>query len=117
MCHAVQVLSKNVHGELAYCENCKKFQLSFNNLYLEFTDEELLNFDTYLTNIDVDYWDCKFAKSAKKRVIPIYTMQKNLSLVFTKQEFDALQDLVRLNKKEPQASLTVLDIDYTLLLN
>ncbi|MDC7996441.1 DUF6686 family protein [Gilvibacter sediminis] len=117
MCHSVKVLTKNVNGELAYCENCRKFQLTFNNLYMEFNDEELLNFETYLTNINVDYWDCQYENSTRKRIIPIHTMQKNLSLVFSKQEFDALQELVCLKNKEPQDSLTVLDIDYTLLLN
>ncbi|NQX76634.1 MAG: hypothetical protein HRT75_02760 [Gilvibacter sp.] len=91
--------------------------MTFNNLLLEFNDEELLNFETYLTNINVDYWDCQNRQTAVKRIIPIYTMQKNLRLVFSKQEFDALQDLVCLKNKEPQDSLTVLDIDYTLLLN
>lgn len=117
MCKQVQVLSKNCNGQLAYCENCKKFQLSFNNLYLEFSDEELLNFETYLDNINVEYWSCKYEQSNVKRVIPIGTMQNNLSLVFDKQEFESLKDLVRIQKIKPQAELTVLDIDYTLFLN
>jgi hypothetical protein len=44
-------------------------------------------------------------------------MQQNLTMMFNKQELQALKDLIFKKTKRAEDSLTVLDIDYTLFLN
>lgn len=44
-------------------------------------------------------------------------MQENLSMIFNKQELKSLKDLIFQNTIRSNEKISVLDIDYTLLLN
>ncbi len=73
MCHQIKTLAKNCNGQLCYCDTCKKYYLTFNNIYLEFTDGELKAFQKYVRGIEIDYWERKYNQMIIKRKIPIHT--------------------------------------------
>ncbi len=117
MCHTIKTLAKNGMGKLSCCDTCQVFFLQFNNLFIEFTDKELATFQEYLTNMDVEYWECKNQCKVMKRRIPITTLQKNLVLMFNQQEFAALKDLVFRNTTKPDHTLSISEIDHLFILN
>lgn len=88
------IISKNSNGELSYCQNCKVFDLTFNNILIELTPKELINFQKLVKNIDVEYWDSHFNRKYVKRNIPIVTCQQNLILIFSFQELLSLKELI-----------------------
>ena len=117
MCHKVKTIAKNSCGQLSFCEACRTYHLTFNNLYIEFTPKGMCSFQKFVEAIEVDYWEDKYDGMVTKRTIPIQTMQQNLTMMFNKQELQALKDLIFKKTKRADDSLTVLDIDYTLFLN
>jgi hypothetical protein len=117
MCHQVKTIAKNCNGQLSYCENCKVYHLTFNNIYIEFTKKELMSFQKFVKDIEVEYWETKYDRMVMKRKIPIQTMQQNLSMMFNRQELESLQELILQRTKKPFNNLSVLDIDYTFFLN
>ena len=117
MCEQIITLAKNYNGQLSYCEDCRVYHFTFNNIYIEFTKKELQLFKKYVSNIEVEYWETKNKTIIIKRKIPIGTMQENLSMIFNKQELKSLKDLIFQNTIRSNEKISVLDIDYTLLLN
>ena len=117
MCHSFIILSKNEDGRLLYCRTCKVYQLYFNNLYLELSQRELETFKSYLSEIDIHFWESCPNRAALKRRIPIPTMQRNLILTFCKQELQSLKDIVFENTISPDRSITASEIDYHQILN
>lgn len=117
MCHQVKTIAKNCDGELSYCAHCKIYHLTFNNIYIEFTDKELVSFQKFIIDIEVEYWETKYDRMVMKRKIPIQTKQQNLSMMFNRQELQSLQELVTQQTKKPFNNLSVLEIDYTFFLN
>ncbi|MFB1027476.1 MAG: hypothetical protein QMC27_05925 [Flavobacteriaceae bacterium] len=117
MCEQIITLAKNYNGQLPYCEDCRVYHFTFNNIYIEFTKKELKLFKKYVSNIEVEYWETKNKTMIIKRKIPIGTMQENLSMIFNKQELKSLKDLIFQNTIRSNEKISVLDIDYTLLLN
>jgi len=117
MCEQITTLAKNYNGQLSYCKDCRVYHFTFNNIYIEFTKKELKLFKKYVSNIEVEYWETKNENMIIKRRIPIGTMQENLSMIFNKQELKSLKDLLFQNTKRFNEKISVLDIDYTLLLN
>ncbi|NAS30021.1 hypothetical protein GTQ40_03470 [Flavobacteriaceae bacterium R38] len=117
MCHQVYTIAKNFHGELSICKSCNIYHLSFNNLYFEFTIEEMHNFKKYVHDIEVEYWETKYEGTVMKRKIPILTTQQNLLLIFDKQEINALKDLIFEKTVKSFDALSVSDVDYIYFLN
>ncbi|MEC3906161.1 DUF6686 family protein [Tamlana sp. 2201CG12-4] len=118
MCHNVKTLSKVKCGELSLCCQCSIYHLEFNNIYLEFNSNAFEQFKTYVLDIDMDYWECKYASSRIKRKIPIPSMQQNLVLVFIREEIRELQRLLSTSVTEVfNLYLNSNDIDYKLILN
>lgn len=117
MCHQIKIIAKNCNGQLSFCEGCKVYHLTFNNIYIEFIKKELKAFQQYVDSIEVEYWETKYDRMVINRKIPIGTMQQNLSMMFNRQELESLKDLIFWDTKKPNESLTVLDIDYALFLN
>lgn len=117
MCNEIKILAKNVYGTISFCENCKVYHINFTNFYIELNKEDLEVFKRYISEIDVDYWETKYDAIPIKRKIVVSTIQNNLSLLFDRSEFDAFKNLLYLKTKTVKDNLTVLDIDYTLLLN
>ncbi|GAB1856511.1 hypothetical protein MHTCC0001_13460 [Flavobacteriaceae bacterium MHTCC 0001] len=115
MCH--QVIAKNYNGHLAFCKSCNTYNLLFNNISIEFNEKELFAFQKFVGELEVDYWLERYDRTATKRKIPIQTLQQNLILVFNRQEFASLKDLVLQKTKKPFSQLSVLDVDYIFFLN
>lgn len=117
MCSQIITLSKNCDGQLSYCKICNIYQLVFNNIYIEFFEKEIESFKIFLESIEVKYWETKYDSMVIKRKIPINTLQKNLSLMFNRQELESLKRLISQNTKKPFNILSIVDIDYTCHLN
>ncbi len=97
------------------CTKCKHFHLTFNNIFFEFNQEELDQFKDYLFAIDIDYWEDQYP--CPKRNIPVPSLQKNLILVFNRQEIAELKQLFSGYSYQKFKNITLDDIDYTLVLN
>ena len=117
MCHNIKIISKVRNGELSLCMKCNVYHLSFNNLFFEFSTEELNNFKGYIFKLEVDYWEHKYEYSKIKRKIPIPSMQQNLFLMFDRYEIEELKTLFSNQKRGSFTLLNVDNIDYTYVLN
>lgn len=116
MCKNSKIISSTKNGELLLCNGCKRYGLTFNNIFLQFNKKELKKFKNHINNIDVDYWLDFYAQSTKIRKIPVSTKQYNIWIFFTEEEFEELK-LILLLKKKTNDNLSVCDISYTLILN
>lgn len=118
MCeNKVKIISKVKSGQLSFCKACGNYHLEFNNIFLEFNQEEFEQFKLYITGIDVDYWERRYNCSNTERKIPIPTVQKKLLLVFNNLEIRELQLLFSGFSIKYTNTLNLCDIDYTLILN
>ncbi|OBQ55151.1 hypothetical protein VQ01_10280 [Tamlana sp. s12] len=94
------------------------YHLEFNNIYLELSEGEFQQFKDYVEDIEIDYWEHRYACAKVRRKIPIPSMQPNLVLMFRRQEINELKKLLNFSYIEVfERTLYVSDIDYTLILN
>ena len=115
---SIKVLSKVRSGELSFCMQCQVYHLQFNNIYLELSEQEFQQFREYILNIEIDYWEHKYACATMKRKIPINSLQPNLVLMFKRQEVNELQTLFSGDIEDVfDNNLDISEIDYTLILN
>ncbi len=117
MCHQVKTIAKNCNGQLSFCENCKVYHLTFNNLYIEFTQEEMKAFQNVVEAVEIEYWGMRYEGVAMKRKIVINTMQQNLSMMFNRQELASLRSLIMETTVKPFCELSVQEIDYLFFYN
>lgn len=118
MCYGIKTLSKGKSGELSLCTQCGIYHLEFNNIYLEFNKKEFEQFKAYILDIEIDYWECKYASAKVKRKIPIPSMQQNLVLMFKRQEIKELQMLLTTSVQDVfNSCISITDIDYKFILN
>jgi len=118
MCNRIKTLSKVKSGELSICCHCKIYHLEFNNIYLELNPDEFEKFKSYILDIEMDYWEQKYATAKVKRKIPIPSMQQNLVLMLKRQEIRELQFLLTTSTINPSNEyLNISNIDYKLILN
>ncbi|KAA5823669.1 hypothetical protein FPF71_13305 [Algibacter amylolyticus] len=118
MCTKIKVLSKVKSGELYLCCQCEIYHLEFNNIYLELNKKEFKQFKSYILDLEIEYWQIKYASARVKRKIPIPSMQHNLVLMFNSQEILELKHLFSTTSNHVfTKNLTTKDIDYTLILN
>lgn len=118
MCRdSIKILSRVPSGELSFCSECRVFHLEFNNIYLELKQSDFKQFKDFIINIEIDYWENKYACSKVQRKIPIPSMQPNLVLMFKREEIKELQSLFNLENRAEISVLNLGDIDYTFILN
>ncbi|WP_308993658.1 DUF6686 family protein [Mariniflexile litorale] len=117
MCHDLKTLAKVKSGELAFCETCNIYHLEFNNIYCELSAIHFKKLKTYVQEIDIDYWEQKYAYTNIKRKIPITTACQNIVLMFNRQEVEELKALFYNKSKGQEYYLGVDDIDYMCVLN
>ena len=117
MCHNITTISKIRSGELSKCIRCNVYHLEFNNLFFEFGLNELKRFRKYLFDLDIDYWETKYACPKRKRKIPVPSTQRNLILMFNRREIEELKSLFCKKNDIYGTLLNIEDIDYTFLLN
>tara|TARA_B100000767_G_scaffold121000_1_gene115392 strand:+ start:12770 stop:13111 length:342 start_codon:yes stop_codon:yes gene_type:complete len=112
MCFRVKNINTNDKGQLSYCENCKIFHLIFNNLYIDFTPNELISFQNVIEKIECEYWETRHNEIFIKRKIPVQTSQPNLCMIFNRDELDSLKDLINCAGTNLFNILSSLDINY-----
>lgn len=117
MCQNVIPIAQTKEGRLSLCTTCKLYNLTFNNILLEFTKDEFLTFQNYIKGIEMDYWEERYSENVLARKIPIQTIQSNLFLMFTRHEIACLKKLVLLNENGTYEYIRFKNIDYNLLLN
>ena len=105
----IKVINRTKSGILKQCSSCEKFNVTFNNIFLELTEIELENFKKYLNLTDVDYWENEYGIMNSK-AIPIPTNQHNLILVFNRLEFEEFKILLDFNEDIDFKSLSSSEI-------
>lgn len=89
----IKLVNKTKSGMIRKCSSCEKFNITFNNIFLELTQSELSNFKNYLEQTEIEYWENEYGIMNSK-AIPIPTNQHNLILVFNRAEFEELKTLL-----------------------
>ena len=89
----IKLVNKTKSGMIRKCSSCEKFNITFNNIFLELTQSELSNFKNYLELTEIEYWENEYGIMNSK-AIPIPTNQHNLILVFNRAEFEELKTLL-----------------------
>lgn len=89
----IKLVNKTRSGMVRKCSSCEKFNITFNNIFLELTESELSNFKNYLELTEIEYWENEYGIMNLK-AIPIPTNQHNLILVFNRVEFEELKTLL-----------------------
>ena len=112
----IKLLCRTQNGIIRYCYYCKKYNVAFNNIYLELSKKELDNFKSYINMTDVNYWESEYGLMNNKS-IPIPTAQNNLMLVFNRQEFYELKRLLNHDKNFEYKPLSYNDIEGKILSN
>ncbi len=117
MCGNVNVVRKNFFGELCYCKSHSLFHLSFANILIELTHEELMAFHLVVKEIDIEYWSNLSINNNHKRKYPINTSQQNLVLIFDLNELYALRELVLIGSSNCKECISPVDIGLPISLN
>lgn len=115
MCCNYIKIQETQNGLLIYMRGCKKFQLSFKNLYFSLDKFELDEFLKFLKKIDINYWEKEYENSIYEKKIPIPTIQKNLIILMDRYEIKELITLLDYNTKDE--FLSVQQIKYTIHYN
>jgi len=97
MCKSIRIISQSRYGQLSKCEKCNSFNLTYNNILFEFTNEEFENFKRFLNALELESCKKRYNISYRRRNIPVQTYQQNLFLVFSSKEIKELMKLVAIN--------------------
>jgi hypothetical protein len=117
MCQKSKIISSVKNGELSMCKGCNNYSLTFNNIFFQFDKNQLLQFRTHVSQIDIDYWLAYSSCETQRRKIPIQTLNKSLILVFDFFEINELKKLLGIYKLDKNDILSPEDIDYAFILN
>ena len=108
----IGLVNRTQHGTIRQCSSCLKFNITFNNIFLELSETELNNFKKYINQTDINYWNKEYG-DLNSKAIPIPTMQHNLLLVFNRKEFSELKTLVNGKNNFHFDSLSFEDIEVS----
>ncbi len=111
MCKHLQILNRSKNGLLIYCKNNHMYQLLFNNLNFNFTEEEYESFQRYMYSLEVEYWEQEFKHSVYDKRIPIPTIQSNLLILLNKTEVLELKKLIQMHQSSHEL-IKASDINY-----
>ncbi len=112
----MRFLNRTLNGLLKQCNSCKKYNIEFNNIFLELTKRELNNFKNYVNGTDFEYWENEYGMF-NKRSIPVPTAQNNLMLVFNIEEFNELKRLLNFEEKIDYKPLLYTEIKDNICFN
>ena len=115
MCCNFTKVKETKNGILIYMNNCKKFQLSFNNLHFSLDILELETFKDFLRKVDIGYWEKEYENSIYEKKIPIPTLQSNFIILLNRNELDELRIL--LDFKTQKQLLKSEEINYKMIYN
>ncbi|MGW9686940.1 DUF6686 family protein [Flagellimonas sp. 2504JD1-5] len=116
MCESQKILNQTKNGTLSFCNNSKLFQLVFNNLCFELYEWELDSFKSYISQLDISYWENEFKNWIHERKIPISVGQKHFIIIVSKREILEIKRLLSFNLKRVEF-LEYDDINYTFIEN
>jgi len=116
MCCNFTKVKETKNGSLIYMNNCKKFQLSFNNLHFSLDSIELESFKVFLRKVDIGYWEKEYENSIYNKKIPIPTLQKNFIILIDRYELFELLSLLDFDT-EKKGFLTYKDFDNNINFN
>lgn len=116
MCKHLKILSRSKNGLLIFCQHNHMYQLLFNNLNFNFTQDEFESFQRYMYTLEADYWEQEFKHSIYDKRIPIPTIQSNLLILLNKAEVMELKQLIQMQLNN-QELLTASEINYKWLPN
>jgi|TARA_B100000780_G_scaffold266641_1_gene223021 hypothetical protein len=105
----IKIIKRTKNGIIKQCTGCEKFDLTFNNIFLELSGCELKNLKEYIDNTDIEYWEKEYG-SIHAKTIPIPTNQNNLILVFDRIEFEEFKMLLDSHGKSEFKSLSYKEI-------
>ncbi len=117
MAHSIKLLARNYNGELTFCTCCKTYHLHFNNLFFEFTRNELTDFKQMVYFSEDLAREAEITTRMMKRTIPIETGKSNMILIFNAKEIEALRGLVFFEEKKSIKDIDPIDIDFDFSLN
>ena len=116
MCEFQKILSQTKNGTLTFCNQSKLFQLVYNNLCFELYEWELDAFKSYVSQLDVSYWEKEFKNWIHERRIPISIGQKHFIILVSKREISEIKRLLCINLKQVEF-LEYDDINYRFIEN
>ncbi|OGS70114.1 MAG: hypothetical protein A3G95_02365 [Flavobacteria bacterium RIFCSPLOWO2_12_FULL_31_7] len=116
MCCNFTKVKETKNGSLIYMNNCKKFQLSFNNLHFSLDQIELDTFKDFLRKVDIGYWEKEYENSIYNKKIPIPTLQKNFIILIDRYELFELLSLLDFDTKN-KGFLTYKDFENKIHFN
>lgn len=111
MCKHLQILNRSKNGLLIFCKHNYMYQLLFNNLNFNFTQEEFESFQRYMYTLEVEYWEQEFKYSIYNKRIPIPTIQSNLLILLNKAEVLELKRLIEMHQSGHEL-IKASDINY-----
>ena len=112
----IKVVNRTKSGLIRLCSSCEKYNITFNNIFLELTEKELENFKSYLDLTEIEYWENKYGFMNSK-AIPIPTNQHNLILVFNRSEFEEFKRLLAFKDDVEFKSISFSEIEGSFCYN
>ena len=116
MCESLKILSQTKNGTLTFCDKSKLFQLVYNNLCFELYEWELDSFKSYISQLDISYWENEFKNWIHERKIPISVGQKHFIILVSKREISEIKRLLTINLRQVEF-LEYDDINYRFIEN
>lgn len=89
-----QIINKTNCGLVFRCNQCKKIHIEFNNINLNFTEDEYERFSDYIHHLDGQYWEEMNVDSLFRRKIRIPINATPICLMLTVDELSALCKLL-----------------------
>ncbi|MGX1929525.1 DUF6686 family protein [Flagellimonas sp. 2504JD4-2] len=116
MCESLKILNQTKNGTLTFCDKSKLFQLVYNNLCFELYEWELDSFKSYVSQLDISYWENEFKNWIHERKIPISVGQKHFIILVSKREIVEIKRLLTINLQQVEL-LEYDDINYGFIEN
>ncbi len=95
-------INQTINGRIYRCSECNKIHVDYKNLSFTFSRKEYDNYQTYIQQLDPEYWaDQNKQKSGEAKIV-IPLNHPNLVMKFKAEEIYELKELLIRNlKPEP----------------
>lgn len=89
-----RIINKTRFGLVFRCSQCKKIHIEFNNINLNFSENEYKRFSDYIHHLDGQYWAEQNNNSPFRRKIRIPISSTPVCLMLTVEELSLLCNLL-----------------------